>query len=70
MYRESKFVVHSQEAAERVQDLMRAAREQDELKGGTTKAANYPAHAPSTRWSNAQPHTNGTAARFQSTQNV
>lgn len=63
-------VNYLQEASERVQDLMRAAREQDELKSSVNKSSNYSPHTPSSRWSNSQPHMNGTATRYQATQNA
>ncbi|KAK7595248.1 hypothetical protein V9T40_013073 [Parthenolecanium corni] len=68
-----------QEATERVQNLMKATREHDELRssggggGGvvTTKAANnFSPHAPAARWTNVQPHANGTATRFQASHNA
>ena len=59
----------SQEAAERIQDVMRAAHERDESRASMSKGNNY---TPPGRWSNAHAQMNGNGAtgRIPNNQNM
>jgi len=59
----------SQEAAERIQDVMRAAHERDESRNSMSKSNNY---TSSGRWTNAHAQMNGNAGlgRLQNNQNM
>lgn len=56
-----------QETAERIQDVMRVAREQDEIRNNVNKSNSY----TPPKWS-ANPHSqmNGTTARFHGPSNM